>query len=497
MNSVVLALAASGSDLYAGGFFTTAGGYPANHIAKWNGTCWSPLGSGINEAVDVLAVSGGNLYAGGRFTTAGGKVSAYVARATIDNLDSVRCPAPEVAVEQPAGVGLVDGVSSVDFGRVVFGSRSQRTFTVRNSSLEDFAVLSFTIDGANAAEFGVTASPAMVLPPGGSATFTANFVPAAPGVREAALHIASSDADQNPFDITLTAIAPFTGFVQTALVTTFTNPTPEYPQYFGSSVAALGSDRLLIGAPGYQSYGDNQVGGAAYLFSTAGTLLTTFTNPSSQVSADFGRAVAAVGNDRVIIGAPNYSLGGDWDPWSGAAYLFRTNGTLLTAFTNPAPGFDDHFGQAVAGVGNDRVVIGAPWFGGNYGAAFLFGTDGTLLKTFTNGVGETGMGMSVAALGSGRVLIGAPWTGDLLGAAYLYDTDGTLLKTFTNPSGGYDEAFGHSVVVAGNDRVLVGAPWYSASTGNSGAAYLFDTNGTFLTTFADPTPGTTNALAAR
>ncbi len=37
----------------------------------------------MNDAVYALAVSGTNLYAGGRFTTAGGKVSAYVAEAII------------------------------------------------------------------------------------------------------------------------------------------------------------------------------------------------------------------------------------------------------------------------------------------------------------------------------------------------------------------------------------------------------------------------------
>src|SRR5205823_6515691 len=76
MNSEVRALAVSGSDLYAGGLFTTAGGGLANNIAKWNGSSWTALGSGMNDWVEALAVSGSDLYAGGNFTTAGGKVSA-------------------------------------------------------------------------------------------------------------------------------------------------------------------------------------------------------------------------------------------------------------------------------------------------------------------------------------------------------------------------------------------------------------------------------------
>ena len=45
---IVCALAVSGSTLYAGGNFTTAGGVPANSIAKWNGSAWSSLGSGMD-----------------------------------------------------------------------------------------------------------------------------------------------------------------------------------------------------------------------------------------------------------------------------------------------------------------------------------------------------------------------------------------------------------------------------------------------------------------
>jgi len=70
MNGAVYALAVAGSNLFAGGSFTNAGGDPANRIAKWDGSSWSTLGLGLNNPVRVLAVSGGDLYAGGDFTTA-------------------------------------------------------------------------------------------------------------------------------------------------------------------------------------------------------------------------------------------------------------------------------------------------------------------------------------------------------------------------------------------------------------------------------------------
>jgi hypothetical protein len=78
------ALVVSGSDLYAVGRFEHAGGSAASQIAKWNGSNWSALGSGMNADVFAVAVSGSDLYAGGLFTRAGGKASTYVAHAYLE-----------------------------------------------------------------------------------------------------------------------------------------------------------------------------------------------------------------------------------------------------------------------------------------------------------------------------------------------------------------------------------------------------------------------------
>jgi len=80
LNPQVAALAVSGTDLYAGGDFTTEGGVTGNGIAKWDGSAWSALGPGMNSTVYALAMDGTDLYAGGQFTTAGGLSAANIAK---------------------------------------------------------------------------------------------------------------------------------------------------------------------------------------------------------------------------------------------------------------------------------------------------------------------------------------------------------------------------------------------------------------------------------
>jgi hypothetical protein len=72
-----IATSATG-DVYVGGSFTNAGGVSAANIARWNGTAWSPLGSGIPGTVSAIAVRGSEVFAGGNFTMNwGGFTTAY------------------------------------------------------------------------------------------------------------------------------------------------------------------------------------------------------------------------------------------------------------------------------------------------------------------------------------------------------------------------------------------------------------------------------------
>ncbi len=125
-------------------------------------------------------------------------------------IDAVRAsvPNPEIAVEQPTGTNLSDGSSSISFGSVAVGNPSSvLTFTIKNTGTANLTGLEITKNGTNQEDFSVITNPvAPVSGPIGSTTFTVKFTPGGPGVRTTAIHIASNDIDENPFDITLTGI---------------------------------------------------------------------------------------------------------------------------------------------------------------------------------------------------------------------------------------------------------------------------------------------------
>lgn len=78
MDGKVTALAVYNGELYAGGLFENAGGVPAKNTAKWNGESWSPVGGGITEQVYTLASYNNELYAGGAFRTISGNAGNYI-----------------------------------------------------------------------------------------------------------------------------------------------------------------------------------------------------------------------------------------------------------------------------------------------------------------------------------------------------------------------------------------------------------------------------------
>jgi hypothetical protein len=79
-NDTVMSLCMYQGNLYAGGHFTTAEGNTAPHIAMWNGTNWSAVGTSMNGDVHAMTVYQGELYASGEFTLVDGTPMNHIAR---------------------------------------------------------------------------------------------------------------------------------------------------------------------------------------------------------------------------------------------------------------------------------------------------------------------------------------------------------------------------------------------------------------------------------
>ncbi len=78
----ITALAWVGNDLYVGGAFSSIDGIPGTSgIARWDGSRWHALGSGIGDGnVSVIYADGGTLYVGGSFRRAGQVQTSAIAR---------------------------------------------------------------------------------------------------------------------------------------------------------------------------------------------------------------------------------------------------------------------------------------------------------------------------------------------------------------------------------------------------------------------------------
>jgi hypothetical protein len=126
----VYALASgNGSDLYVGGNFKNAGTVPAQGIARWDGANWSPLGSGLvgNESapaafsgpVFTIALAGTNLYAGGSFTNAGGTQAVRLARWDGNNWNAMGSMNGDVERIRVSGTNVYIGGSFTQAGDLI------------------------------------------------------------------------------------------------------------------------------------------------------------------------------------------------------------------------------------------------------------------------------------------------------------------------------------------------------------------------------------------
>lgn len=293
---------------------------------------------------------------------------------------------------------------------------------------------------------------------------------------------------------------------------------------FGVSSAIQG-DRVIVGDSAETVEG-NESAGAAYLFnSSTGELLQIFNNPEPEQAIDgqsdqFANSVAIDG-DKILIGTG----------FANKAYLFDSNtGSLLQTFDGNDVGIGDNngdFGFSVAIDGNNLIIGTARNSINPANLAFLFDANtgnllqtfsaertistpvaidkskvvigsfqdqkaflqdietGNVLQTFSDSRGNFGISVDID---ENKVIIGSQ-NGEF---ANLYDGDtGELLQEYSNPTS-QSSQFSDSVAIDG-DNVLIGARFYDTGdtsvTRDTGAAYLYNTQGSIIQTFINPEMG--------
>jgi uncharacterized repeat protein (TIGR01451 family) len=267
--------------------------------------------------------------------------------------------------------------------------------------------------------------------------------------------------------------------------------------FFGWSVS-LSGDRALVGA--YQDDDNGSESGAAYVFDFNGTSWseTAKLKPADGAAGDyFGTSVSLV-DDRALVASIRDDDNGDR---SGSAYVFDFDGTSWSETaklksTDGAAG--DYFGTSVS-LSGDRALVGANGDddnGTSSGSAYVFEFNGTAwyetgkLKP-TDGAASDYFGGSVSLWGD-RALVGAndDHNGNDSGAAYVFELNGTTWSEaakLTPTDGAEFDYFGNSVSLA-DDRALVGAWWDDDNGNRSGSAYVFDFGGTTWSETAKLTP---------
>ncbi len=495
------------------------------------GNTYNALGVGTRiaggwEKTGLTLPGSGEIRARGR--TASGNGSGVV-----ETLAAFGTAAPDIAVEQPLGTDIADG-GIANFGDVAVGDTLTRTFTIKNTGTATLAGLSITKDGADAAMMTITASasPIPPLPGGGSTTFTVRFAPTSTGGTTAALHIASNDPDENPFDVTLTGIGTLSSNADLAglslsagtLTPAFAGGTTSYGAsvaYAISSVTAtptvaqstatvrVNGVTVASGSPSAPlslSFGAN----ALAVVVTAGDGVTPRTynitvtraapapgdvqtdltpNPNGSVLP-----VAVQPDGKIVIGGNFATVGG-----LARSRLARllANGTVeSTATFNPGTGANGEV--SVVGVQADgKILLGGSFTtvnGQTRNRLARLNTDGTLesTATFNAGTGPSAAVYGVAFQTDGKILLAGAFTavnGQTRNRIARLDASGAVEGTATfDPGTGANNTV-YSAALQADGKILLGGIFTTVNAQTRNRIVRLNTDGTLEST-ATFNPGT-------
>ena len=367
-------------------------------------------------------------------------------------------PTPEIVVEQPGNTNIADG-GSKDFGSVNVGGNSNLVFTIRNIGTADLTGLSITKDGTDQGMFTVTANPtAPVTGPNGSTTFTVQFAPTSGGTKTAAIHIASNDADENPFDITLTGLGAMVAQTAGGLDPTF---NPSVTGGNAISATAIQTDgKILIG--GEFNNVDGQSRNYIARLNADGSLEDTTTfNPGTGPNSGLF-CVGAQDDRKILLGGVFNSVNGQTR--NSIARLNADGSVESTGTFNAGSGlYPSFYGLAVQADG--KIVIAGASFtsvnGQPRNRIARLNADGSVesTATFKIGTGANGPVFCVAVQSDGKILLGGRFTsvnGQPRTNIARLNADGSVENTATfNPGTGANDDI-YCMTTQPDGKILIG-----------------------------------------
>jgi hypothetical protein len=121
-------------------------------------------------------------------------------------------PAPEIDVKQGATT-IIDATSTYDFGSKITATNTDIVFTIENTGTAVSTLGSFTLGGTNADQFSLQGTNPTTVANASSTTFTIRFTPTSAGSKTATVSFDNQDADENPYNFTITGtgVTPYPG----------------------------------------------------------------------------------------------------------------------------------------------------------------------------------------------------------------------------------------------------------------------------------------------
>lgn len=170
---------------------------------------------------------------------------------------------PKIVIKG-GGIEITDGditpstSDNTDFGSIIKGQSTSKTFVISNTGSASLSISSIKIGGTNVSEFTITGSPKLplILSAGTSYTVTVLFAPAATGIRYANMEVISNDPAIGTYDFNIqgTGTVSSTSKWKTISTSYTAYPNPTSGKFRLSSKRSMTGDFIIFNPLGQNIY---------------------------------------------------------------------------------------------------------------------------------------------------------------------------------------------------------------------------------------------------